>query len=172
MTAHLNEDQQITALIGAPGSEIERHLDTCAECSRALEELRQEFSDVRQELTAFAGRDEFFWRRQQLEIQRRAQSNHQPPVLLRWVAAVAVLATAAAMLVGSGQQRSVPPAQIVQTDTDYQLLVAVEQDLARPVPLALEPANVLASDLDNAWRARAGGANSRSKLSENANRRR
>lgn len=168
---HLSEDEQIAALLGAPAPEIERHLDSCAVCSSAVEEMRREFKELRHDATRWAQREEFFWRRQQLEIRRRLQAERPQGIPLRWAAAAAVLVMAAAILVGSGYRQPTSMASTAPADTDYQLLVAVEQNLARPVPAALEPANVLASDMDSAWRARVSGTKQKSNLSDNTDRR-
>ncbi len=146
---HLSEEQLIAVLCGVADDEQLRHARDCAECGGAVELFRQQLEVTRAEHAKAAERDDNFWFRQQAAIRRRT-ALIRPIPLPRWTAAVAALIVLAAALVLTGP--SAPRGeQTQQSDPDYQLLVEVEQNLARPVPVAVEPATVLSADLNEAW---------------------
>ncbi len=147
---HLSEEQLIAVLCGVADDVCLRHTRDCAECGGTVELFRQQLDEARTDHVKAAAREDHFWLRQQAAIRRRTALSRPPIPLPRWTLAVAALIVLAAALVIAGP--SAPAgAQTQQSDPDYQLLVAVEQNLARPVPVAVEPAAVLSADLNAAW---------------------
>ena len=160
---HLTEDQIVAVLCAAASDADVQHARQCAECGGAGENFRNQLEEARAEHLQTAERDDSFWLRQQAAIRHkiRPQWSTQtsnfgcsgaPAVVPRWVVGVAALVVLAVGLILAG-----PPeptrAQSPQSDPDYQLLVEVEQNLARPVPMAIQPATVLSADLNAAWQS-------------------
>jgi hypothetical protein len=87
-----------------------------------------------------------FWERQQVEIRRRitAVPERSPAqTITAWAGAFAVVLLAAFLLSDNPTLR--PPT--AQSDSDQELLVAVEQTVQSGVPAALEPATILADEI-------------------------
>ncbi len=147
---HLNEDQLVAIVSGVADDAQLQHERNCGECGSAVEDFKQQIEDARVEHMRAADRGERFWLQQQAAIRQRARLAEPRVTLPRWAVAVAALVVLATGLVTAGP--SAPTvAHSQQSDPDYQLLVAVEQNLARPVPVAVEPARVLSADLNAAW---------------------
>lgn len=94
---------------------------------------------------AAAERPEGFWRTQRTAIAERIQGTQQATSLrLAWVASLALVVIAATLLV----QAPAPAAPVAAYDPDHDLLVGVERAVRRPVPQALEPARLLAQEIE------------------------
>jgi len=147
---HLNNDDIAGFLIntGVPDNDIL----SCEECVADLNRMRSQMEEVRHDLAAAAERDAIFWARQCHAIRQRINSG-SGEIRLRWAACVAALVAIAAVLVVSSGPRPGEMARTARVDPDYVLMAEIQQTLARPVPNAVEPMRVLASDMDVAWRA-------------------
>jgi hypothetical protein len=96
---------------------------------------------------AAAEHPDAFWERQQAEIKKRTDAVPQRSsrrVVIAWASATAVVLLATLLLRSS----PAPPPSLVQSDVDQELLLAVEQSLQSGVPQALEPAALLADEIN------------------------
>jgi hypothetical protein len=95
-------------------------------------------------------RPDGFWRMQRAAIQERIQGSEQRASLrLAWAGSVALVAVAVGLLT----QTPAPASAAANYDPDHDLLVGVEQAVRRPVPQALEPAQLLAQELERSVEA-------------------
>lgn len=147
---HINDNDVAAFLVdgAAPDDEIL----SCEECVADLNRTRSQLEAVRDDVAIAAERDEVFWAQQRAAIRQRINAA-AGGVQMRWAACVAALIAIAALLVGYGGTPSRETVRNAQLDPDYVLLAEIQQTLARPVPNAVEPMRVLASDMDQAWRA-------------------
>ncbi|MBV9608817.1 MAG: hypothetical protein JO187_04600, partial [Acidobacteria bacterium] len=142
---HLHEDDIAGLLIGSePAS------NACEQCIADLEHTRAQIDEARNGMMAAAERDEAFWTRQRALIRQRAEHG-SGGAFLQWAASLAAVIAIAAMLIGSAGKPSQEVAQRNQPDPDYVLLAEIQETLARPLPAAVEPVRILASDMDQAW---------------------
>lgn len=96
---------------------------------------------------AATGHPDAFWERQQLEIRRRIAAvpeRSSTRIVTAWAGAFAVVLLAT-FLLNSG---SAPRPSRAQSDPDQELLVAVEKMVDSGVPQALEPAAMLADEIN------------------------
>ncbi len=101
-------------------------------------------------LRAGAERPQGFWRVQQAAIQERIQgSQRRSSLRMAWAGSMALIAVAMALLT----QAPAPASAMTESDPDHDLLVGVEQAVRRPVPEALEPAQLLAQELERSVQA-------------------
>jgi hypothetical protein len=90
-------------------------------------------------------RPEWFWKRQQAEIRGRlAKRQRWFRPAITWAATMALFVLAVLLLRGS----PAAPVQQAHADTDQELLVAVEQVVQSDVPYSLEPASLLADEIN------------------------
>jgi len=95
-------------------------------------------------------RPDGFWRMQRAAIQERIQGSEQRASLrLAWAGSVALVAIAVGLLT----QTPAPASAVANYDPDHDLLVGVEQAVRRPIPQALEPAQLLAQELERSVEA-------------------
>jgi hypothetical protein len=125
---------------------------TCEECVADWNQTQRRLEDVRDDIAAAAERDEIFWARQRAAIRQRLRPTGIG-IRLQWAASLATLVAVGALLVGSGPKSPQHANQSNPSDPDYVLLAQIQQTLARPVPSAVEPMRLLASDMDQAYRA-------------------
>jgi hypothetical protein len=95
-----------------------------------------------------ADRPDAFWERQQAEIRKRiagAPQRSSTQTVTAWAGAFAMVLLAVFLLSDSPAPR---PSR-TQNDPDQALLVAVEQTVQSGVPLALEPAAMLAEEINS-----------------------
>jgi hypothetical protein len=115
--------------------------------------LTQEDADIAafvESWRASGERPEAFWTAQRTAIHQRIQGAEQHGSLpLAWAASAALLTLAAGLLM----QVPAPASAMVTYDPDHDLLVGVEQAVRRPVPEALEPAQLLVSELESSVQA-------------------
>ncbi len=101
-------------------------------------------------LRAAGERPEGFWRMQRALIQERIQGSEQRASLrMAWAGSVALITVAVCLLT----QTPAPASAVANYDPDHDLLVGVEQAVRRPVPQALEPAQLLAQELERSVEA-------------------
>ena len=139
MNQHLT-DEQITAWLAAsPDASTREHLQHCAECSQEADQL--------QSLVARFG--ETMRREAAATEPRRELRPHFSFVSLRQalagVAALLLLASALLLAPSAPQQQNSPTAAL-QQDPDDVLLMEVQSDVQRDVPLALEPAVLIVTE--------------------------
>ncbi|MGH9554473.1 MAG: hypothetical protein ACRD2Y_01500 [Terriglobales bacterium] len=104
-----------------------------------------EIAVLAQSLRDAAERPEGFWRAQRAAVQDRIHSGRQRASLrLAWAGALALVAVAVGLLT----QAPAPASVMAVSDPDHDLLVGVDQAVRRPVPQALEPARLLAQELE------------------------
>lgn len=109
----------------------------------ALAEGDPEVAVLAESLRASAERPANFWRVQRVAIQERIQdSERRASLRLAWAWSLALIAVAIGLLT----QAPLPVAAAY--DPDHDLLVGVEQAVRRPVPKALEPARLLAQEIE------------------------
>lgn len=95
-------------------------------------------------------RPDSFWRMQRTAIQERIQGSEQRASLrIAWAGSVALVSVAIGLLT----QTPAPASAAANYDPDHDLLVGVEQAVRRPVPQALEPAQLLAQELERSVEA-------------------
>jgi hypothetical protein len=94
--------------------------------------------------------DDDFWRAQRASIRAKispAAKRHRRFAALVWATAAALILFAALRI----DQRSVTVQKVAQTDPDQQLMIAVENAVDHAGPSALEPAGLLASEINAAY---------------------
>lgn len=95
---------------------------------------------------AEAERPPSFWLAQRAAIAGRIQGSERKASLrLAWAASLALIVTATSLLT----QAPLPAASVAAYDPDHDLLVGVERAVRRPVPQALEPARLLAQEIES-----------------------
>jgi hypothetical protein len=91
-------------------------------------------------------RPEAFWTAQRAAVRERIQRSEQRASLrLAWAGSAALVAVAVGLLM----QAPAPASAAANYDPDHDLLVGIEQAVRRPVPEALEPAQLLVSELES-----------------------
>ena len=95
---------------------------------------------------AEAERPPRFWLAQRSAIAGRIQGSERGTSLrLAWAASLALVVIATSLLA----QAPLPAASVAAYDPDHELLVGVERAVRRPVPQALEPARLLAQEMES-----------------------
>ena len=93
-----------------------------------------------------AERPPSFWLAQRVAIAGRIQGSERKASLrLAWAASLALVVIATSLLA----QAPLPAASVAAYDPDHELLVGVERAVRRPVPQALEPARLLAQEIES-----------------------
>ncbi len=113
----------------------------------------KEFDGSEGALTAWANavradaeRSPGFWLAQRAAIVGRLQGSARGASLrLAWAASLALIIIATSLLI----QAPAPAASAAAYDPDHDLLVGVERAVRRPVPQALEPARLLAQEIES-----------------------
>jgi hypothetical protein len=140
MNQHLTDEQITACLEASPDASTREHLQQCAECTQEAEHL--------QSLVARFG--ETMRREAAATEPRRELRPHFSLVSLRQALAgvVALLLLASVLLLAPSApprpQNS--PTAAVQQDPDDVLLMEVQSDVQRDVPLALEPAVLIVTE--------------------------
>lgn len=125
------------------------------------EALHEEFDRSEGALAAWAGglraeaeRPASFWLAQRAAIAGRIQGSDSTASLrLAWAGSLALIVLATTLLT----QAPAPAASVTAYDPDHDLLVGVERAVRRPVPQALEPARLLAQELERSATAESQG---------------
>jgi predicted anti-sigma-YlaC factor YlaD len=158
MNEHLNEDQRNALLLAEADAESSAHLNACEACRNEVEQLRGALAGLRSAEVACAERPQEFWREQRLSIAARIPvGNELTTQPLAWAASLAGILIVAAMLsqglpVLDPSALQVPAKATAQvaSDPDHDLLVEIGRSIRRDVPLALEPASLIAQELHRA----------------------
>jgi|SRR5450755_523625 hypothetical protein len=129
---HLNEEELAELLLESDQRELQRTLAALPEWLRSSTQ-----------------QPEWFWQKQQAKIRGRIAASRRAvwQVLTASACALALLLLAVALLRG-GRAPS-PPIASAQTDSDQELMIAIEQDVQTSVPEALAPATLLADEIGN-----------------------
>ncbi len=115
-------------------------------------ELRGELSAMAQAARTATSFEDSFWRAQQARIRAKISSSaekHSRFGALVWATAAAMILFGALNL----DQHSAQTQQTAQTDQDQQLMIAVQEAVDNAGPSALEPAGLLASEINQAYQA-------------------
>ena len=141
---HCSEDAVTAYLLGMAERKDCNHIDSCTDCYARVERARIQMRELCATADKLASRPEHFWTRQRAAIMD-CVADAKPSFGHRWVwaygAAVAVLALAAVLVFAAWPIRHEP--RVMSDGEDDLLLTQIESDLQRPVPRALEPANLL-----------------------------
>jgi len=147
---HLNDEQTAAALAGAAGDEAAGHLAECAACRAEIERLERGLLALRQETREACDKPaEAFWTRQRLAA-TEAPQRRLPSPRFAWAAGLALLAGLGGLYL-SREPATVSVSSVA--DPDHELLRDVERAIRRDLPKALEPAALIAVDLDRAAQA-------------------
>jgi hypothetical protein len=118
-------------------------------------ELKKSLRNLPDTVRAATEQSETFWQRQQAAIRSRIaveEAAQLPWTGLVWIGALALVMTASLALLGGSRVSPASSQQAsahVQADPDQELLLAVEQSVYNGVPDALEPAAMLADDINS-----------------------
>jgi hypothetical protein len=129
---HLNDEELAELLLEGDQRELQRTLGALPEWLRSSTQ-----------------QPEWFWQKQQAKIRGRIAASRRAVwhVLTASACALALLVLAVFLL--RGGRVPAPPAPIAQTDSDQELMIAIEQDVQTSVPEALAPATLLADEISN-----------------------
>ena len=141
--AHLTDDE-LTEAVSNPGRGLAAHLDVCDSCRMEVGRLRRALDAGSPEAVP----SEDFWQRQRAAIQQRIEvvqeTRRQRAPRLAWAALAATILLGTLWMNDSEK----PVAhQSVQID-DQELMIAVDHAMQSEVPEALEPASLLAQEID------------------------
>jgi len=134
LTRHLSNEELGEVIFASDQRHLQRTLDALPEWSRATTE-----------------HPDAFWEKQQVDIQKRIDAVQQRSSMrtaTAWASAFAVILLATFLLRSS----PAPRPSSAQSDPDQELLVAVEQSVQSGVPRALEPAALLADEINSGSR--------------------
>ena len=134
LTRHLSNEELGEVIFASDQRHLQRTLDALQEWSRAATE-----------------HPDAFWERQQADIKKRIDAVQQRSSMrtaTAWASAFAVVLLATFLLRSS----PAPRPSSAQSDPDQELLVAVEQSVQTGIPRALEPAALLADEINNGSR--------------------
>ena len=142
MNNHLSEDQIIGWALGARDEYVLDHLKACTACAREAEALRSAVAGFRDAVHTAARRDTGFWKNQQLAVSERLSTRDWYPLHWAWVVTMVAVLVAAILLTRAPNL----PKNYSSDEADNALLQAVQGDLSRGVPQALDPAVLIAEE--------------------------
>jgi hypothetical protein len=142
MTQHLSDMNLLEVLLDR-SSGFDAHLATCSTCRAELGRLRRVVGELPALTQIVAQNTDAFWEHQRTAIWTKIDSTEPRKFpVLAWASAAVVL-LAAALLFSIAP--TVPPQ--AQADSDHELMVQLERTLQSEVPVALEPAALLAREI-------------------------
>jgi hypothetical protein len=144
---HLSDEEWAELLL--PRDSGSQHLVDCAHCRGQRDQLQKLLGTLPQGARFATEHDDIFWERQRLAIQSRIKTlpaATTSATRLVWATAL-VLVLIATFLLNTGSRIAVQPSV---TESDRELLVQVEQVLNGDVPQALQPASLIANEIDQA----------------------
>lgn len=157
---HINEEQWDNLLI--PPESGAQHLAECPDC-------RQEHAHLQNAILALSGwvrsaeeQPEIFWERQRLAIRARINQNplwRRNSTRLVWITAFGLILLAS-LILRTGSRMPVGSSAI---NPDRELLVQVEQALDGDVPQALEPASLIANEINQSAHLQSNSTSSKEK---------
>ena len=143
MQDHLSDEQLIAWIEGGNDTRAALHLEGCAVCRTEEESLRAAMGQLAAQAHAAAERPAVFWHAQERAIHNRLAGS-ETAQRLTWAVALVAVALVATLLLEPRQPMPAVPA----SDPDQALLVEVQESVRRPVPRALEPASLLAQEVN------------------------
>jgi hypothetical protein len=116
----------------------------------SAEQLRKGLHEFGQWARSATERSEDFWQHQQVAIRSRmpARSGSGFGASLQAWASVAALVMLGISLLTVADGPTPLPAPVAQVDADHELLLAIERDARSEVPAALQPAALLAQEIN------------------------
>jgi len=149
MLVHLSEEQLALLLAGNDATSAADHLGACTECQQKLEIWKTNLRQLRDDISFSSQRSGAYW-----HIQRNAiTSRLEKPALnnfwnFGWTLACYALALSVLVLVfiNFHQPGITPPKNEI---TDEALLSDLEDRMTEDVPEALQPANLLVSEMSD-----------------------
>jgi len=143
MQDHLSDEQLIARIEGGNDTRAALHLEGCAGCRTEEESLRAAVGQWAAQAHAGAERPAGFWHAQERAIHNRL-AGRETAQRLTWAVALVTVALVATLALEPRQPMPAVPA----SDPDQTLLVEVQHLVRRPVPRALEPATLLAQEVN------------------------
>lgn len=143
MRDHLSDEQLIARIEGGNDTRAALHLECCVVCRTEEESVRAAMGQLAAQAHAAAERPVGFWYAQERAIHNRL-AGRETAQRLAWAVALVTVALVATLALEPRQPMPAVPA----SDPDQTLLVEVQQLVRRPVPRALEPATLLAQEVD------------------------
>ena len=142
MTQHLSDKDLLEVLLDRP-SEFNAHLATCSSCRAEREQVRRVLGELPALSHKVAQSTDAFWEQQRTTIWAKIDSvDARKFPVLAWASATAVLVTATLLF---SVAPTAPPR--AQADSDHELMIQLERTLQSEVPVALEPAALLAREI-------------------------
>ena len=142
MTQHLNDKDLLEVLLDRPPA-FNAHSATCSSCRSESERMRRALGELPELTHIVAQNADSFWERQRIAIWANIDSvePRKFPVLA-WASAAAVLVVATLLF------RNAPTVPVrAEADSDHELMIQLERTLKSEVPMALEPAALLAREI-------------------------
>lgn len=134
-------------------------------------EIRSTLDRWRDSAQLQAERPDWFWTRQRTRILSEIERRKSRPPAFAWAGVAATLALALALLLPVNQPESpqlvTPPARAQAELSDHDLMVAVERSLNAGVPASLEPAGMLAYEMNQAFEEKTQNSKSKETKYEN-----
>jgi hypothetical protein len=157
---HLSDEQWDKMLM--PDSSTSEHLSRCEACRNQSVHLQNLLAGLADSARAASEQPDIFWERQLLSVQRRLANLRETKVKsarLAWAAVLALVLIASFVL----RTGSRVPVQPNVSDSDRELLVQVQEALDGDVPQALQPASLIAHEIDQAAQPRSNSTSSKEK---------
>jgi len=146
---HLS-DEQFAELLATRSASLPLHIDRCPACYDKYRLAERMIRGVAAHVRERAADDEYFWTRQRAKILQRAAVRRTPFTgRLAWAGLAAVVVIAMALLTGGPSPLPASPALQEAFDPDHDLLMRVEYATDNPGPRALEPAALLAVEIND-----------------------
>jgi hypothetical protein len=154
-------DNQWTELL-SPDNRASEHVAHCEACRNEWDKLQKLANGLAAAARSATEQPEVFFERQRLSIQRQIANvpgRRTRSARLVW-AAVFALVLIASFLLKTGSRVPVQPSV---PDSDRELLVQVEQALDGDVPQALQPASLIANEIDRSAEPQSNSTSSKEK---------
>jgi predicted anti-sigma-YlaC factor YlaD len=153
MSGHLSDEQWAAAVLDESGEAVANHLRECAACREEVSSFTDAIGGARARIRKAAEQPESFWREQREGITTRLADRvfHQPWMRFVWVTATVTLVLLATTLLS---RHAAPPLPKTQADPDDALMLSVQKSIRSDLPQALEPAALLAQEVDYAAETR------------------
>ncbi len=153
MSGHLSDEQWAAAVLDESGEAVANHLRECAACREEVSSFADAIGGARARIRKASEQPESFWREQREGITTRLADRvfHQPWRRFVWVTAAVTLVLLATTLLS---RNTAPPLPKAQADPDDALMLSVQKSIRSDLPQALEPAALLAKEIDYAAETR------------------
>jgi len=157
MNGHLSDEQWAAALLDPTARNVTEHLRECAACRTELRLFGVAVDETRGEIRKASNRPEPFWSWQRTAISTRLPKRTLaiPWKRLSWVAAAIVLVVLSTSLV-SRRRVPAPAPPATSSESDDTLLLSVQESIGSDLPQALQPAALLAQEVNQARIERSG----------------